>query len=220
MDQNQIKQERAKAKGLFTRKTKDLARALENNSDVEIIQSRMEELKRVYSAAQEKHAEYMTSLDITEENEHYEEEDEWITGLDTAFDDLEQRKVAYVRGKNTVTPETDQRPAGVDQSDNLEKQYLSMRKIEEIAFNTLHESVTKNIERQMDVDEPLVDVINEELNEACKQAHHKYISALPNASEEVIQWVKPFQDKVTELRTKFSTLLQKKVDAKQEGITT
>ena len=55
-------------------------------------------------------------------------------------------------------------------------------------------------------------------SEACKIAHHKYISTLSNPSDEVISWAQPFQNKITKLTADFSKLMQKKIDAKQSGI--
>ena len=218
-----LKKTHAKAKSLFTKSKKNLIRAIDNKSDVEIVQGRLEELKKAYYAAQEKHEEYMTSLNIDKNADNYEEEEAWITGIDNVFDETEQTTVTYVRN-NKVTENTNERPAGVEQPDNKEKQYLSMHKCEEILFNTLHDSFASKIKLQMEADEPILDVIKEELSdlkrqsEACKQANHKYISSLPEASNEVIQWTKSFQDKVTKLTTEFSKLMQKKLDAKETGI--
>ena len=56
-----LKKTRARAKSLFTKSKKNLIRAIDNKSDVEIVQGRMEELKKAYYAVQEQHEEYMTS---------------------------------------------------------------------------------------------------------------------------------------------------------------
>ena len=222
------KKARATAKSLFTKTKKNLIRAIENKSDILIIEGRMEELKRMYNTAQEKHEEYMTLLNIGEGDEGYDQEDAWIEDVDKAFDEVEIKKVAYAKGQSAAiaqpSVEKDEQPAGVVQPNNHEKQYLSMRKVEEIAFNSLHESVAAKIAEQMKVDEPITEIIKEELSdlkrqsEACKQAHHKYISTLSNPSDEIISWAKPFQDKITKLTKDFSRIMQKKVDAKPSGI--
>ena len=54
------KKARATAKGLFTKARKNLIRMIENDSDIEIIESRMMDLKRTYLKVQEKHEEYLS----------------------------------------------------------------------------------------------------------------------------------------------------------------
>ena len=90
---------RATAKGLYTKARKSLIRFIDNNSDIEIVESRMTDLKRLYVSIQEKHAEYIYSHNIDDNDPLLGEEEIWIAAVDDEFHDVEQRKVFYVQKK-------------------------------------------------------------------------------------------------------------------------
>ena len=58
-----LKKCRATAEGLFTKARKNLIRVIDNGSDIEVVENRMADLKRTYLSVQEKHAEYVSSLE-------------------------------------------------------------------------------------------------------------------------------------------------------------
>ena len=100
-----LKKARATAKSLFTKTRKNLIRAIDNESDITIIEGRMEELKRTYDSTQAKHEEYMSALNIGEEDDGYDAEDAWITVVDEDFDEVEAKKVAFVKSQCAVAGE-------------------------------------------------------------------------------------------------------------------
>ena len=230
-DADELKKKRALAKGLFTKAQKSLRRVMEKKSDLEIIESRMSDVKRTYHEAQEKHQEYMNILNLDEEDDAFAQEDEWISKVEDEYDAIEEEKIAYVRnkekesgaGKKGSEGKVDEKPAGASQSDQ-EKQLKSMREVELQAFNTIHTSVKEKIEKQMKSDEPILDIVKEELSdlkrqyEACKQIHQKYIVTLVSIPEPDIKWASNLQERVTKISSSVSNLLQKKEDVKRGGI--
>ena len=94
MDVEELKKSRATAKRMFTKSKNNLNTQIEKERDLEIVESRMGELRLAYRTAQEKHEEYMSGLGYEEEDERYVAEDKWITTVDTDFDDAEVKKVA------------------------------------------------------------------------------------------------------------------------------
>ena len=84
-----------------------------------------------------------------------------------------------------------------------------MREVELQAFNTIHTSVKEKIEKQMKSDEPILDMVKEELSdlkrqyEACKQIHQKYIVTLVSIPEPDIKWASNLQERVTQISSSF-----------------
>ena len=89
----------------------------------------------------------------------------------------------------------------VGQSEDIQKQFLSIRTIEENAFNSIHVSLAVKIDAQLKADEPLLVIIKDELLDlkrqldVCKQAHHKYVASLVIVPPAEIVWVAALQDK-------------------------
>lgn len=220
---DQAKAKRGISKGLFTKAQKKLCKALEDNADVEIIEGRMSDVKKAYNTAQERHEEYMSALGISEQDANFATEDSWISSLDDEYDEIERKKVAYVRKVKTEP----QRSDGIDsgkQTESHQSQLIAIRQIEVVAFNTILDSLKDKIKLQMSCDEPILDIIKEEFSdlkrqfESCKQAHHKYITVLPNIPKDEIQWAGLLQDKVLKMSAEFSKLMEKKEDKKRSGI--
>ena len=70
--------------------------AIDKQDDLEIIENKFMDLKVKFSKVQEKHEVYVSLLDSIGE-EFDEEEDTWINETELVYEDMEQRKVAYVR---------------------------------------------------------------------------------------------------------------------------
>ena len=217
------KRSRATAKGLFTKSRKNLIRLMDKGSDVEIVDGRMEDMKRAYRTVQEKHEAYISILATGGDAGNLETEDTWLTIVDNEFDDAEEKKVVYVRKKVAESQLEDEKPVILEMQ-SKQQQYLAIRQVEESTFNTIHESIKEKIDLQMTSDEPILEIIKEEHSdfkrqlEVCRQAHHKYISTLSVIPPVQIQWVKNLQDKVLQMSARFSSLMQKKEDARRSGI--
>ena len=91
------KQERTTAKCHFTRTKNGLSNATDKQDDLEIIENRFMDLKVKFSKVQEKHEVYVSLLDSIGEEFDKEEEDTWINEIELVYEDMERRKVAYVR---------------------------------------------------------------------------------------------------------------------------
>ena len=130
----------------------------------------------------------------------------------------------YVREKAGPSHRENESKPVVPEFQDKKPQCLAIRDVEETAFNTIERSIKQKIELQMKCDEAILDVIKEEMSdfkrqlEVCRQAHHNYISVLSEIPPAEIQWVKYLQDKVLKTSETFSSLIQKKEDAKRVGI--
>ena len=214
---------RGTARGLFTRSRKKLISVIDNDSDIEVVENRMADLKRTYLNVQERHIEYVSSVE-REEDDPTLQDDEALMGLvDDEFDDAEAKKIHYTRKRANEMKIKEENP-GVEHSDNIKKQCLSMRKIEEASFNSIHASLIIKIQSQMKAEVPNVEVIKEELSDlkrqldVCKQMHHKYVTTLTEVPDEEIKWASNLQQKVLDLNTKFSTLSTEKESKKRSGV--
>ena len=196
-------------------------KVIDNNGDLEIVESRMDDLKRLYFSVQEKHEEYVSTL--SSEDSNPEVEDEWISTIDDEFDESEIMKVSYVRKRNA---EKDNEDKMYDNGklESMQQQCLSMRTIEEKAFNSILTSLRKKIETQMSADEPILDIIKDELSDlkrqldACKQSHLKYIATLIVVSQTQINWISDLQDILLDTNTTFSLLAEKRAGKKRCGL--
>ena len=209
---------RATAKGLFTKARNNLIKVIDNGSYTEIVESTMADRKQTYLSVQEKHAEYISILDIDENDQA-----SWISSIDDEFDKSEEKKVFYVRKKIADKRNEDIKPK-VGQSEDMQKQGLVMRKVEEAAFNSIHESLGNKILIQMDADGPMLDIVKEELSDlkkqldACKLVHRKYIATLYEIPEQEIKWVSNLQEQVLEMNTKVSLLTANRESKKRSSI--
>ena len=91
------KQERTAAKRLFTRTKNGLSNAIDKQDDLEITESRFMDLKVKFSKVQEKHEVHVSLFDSIGEEFDKEEEDTWINEIELVYEDMERRKVAFVR---------------------------------------------------------------------------------------------------------------------------
>ena len=107
---------------------------------------------------------------------------------------------------------------------SIRNQCLSMRKIEEASFDSIHISLIVKIQAQMNADVPNVDIIKEELSDlkrqldVCKQMHLKFVATLTEIPDNEIKWASSLQDKVLNMNTKFSSLTVKRESKKSSGI--
>ena len=189
---------------------------MDNGSDVEVVESRMADLKSSYLSVQEKHEEHVSNLNLEENDSALKGHDAWILSVDGEFEEAEEKKVYYVRKK---IAEKDVKPK-IGLSEDMQCQCLSMRNIEEAAFNTIHESLDCKIKTQMSAEEPILHVIKDELSDlkrqldVCKQVHHKYVATLSDIPSPQIKWVATLQDKVLKMNTRYSSLTEKKESKK------
>ena len=91
------KQECTTVKRLFTQTKNGLSNAIDKQDDLEIIENGFMDLKVKFSKVQEKHEVYVSQLDSIGEEFDEEEEDTWINEIELVYEDVERRKVAYVR---------------------------------------------------------------------------------------------------------------------------
>ena len=214
---------RATAKGLFTKACKNLIKVMNNGSDAEVVESRMADLKCKYLSVEEKHAEYISSLEKDESDPALQDEEAWIVTIDNEFDDVEQKKIHYIRNWLEEKNKEEGKP-NMGDLERMKNQCLSVRKIEEASFNSIHASLMSKIQFQMIADEPNLDVIKEELSDlkrqldVCKQIHLKYVAKLVEVPDGEIRWSLSLQEKVLEINTKFSSLTITKESKKRSGI--
>ena len=202
---------------------------MEKMSAAEIVEKRMDDVYTAYKNAQFLHDDYMSSLGLDDTDPQYTAENVWIDTIDEEFDNAEQEKVEYIQKMDNNTNGTinEAMPAGAMpnvNNENKKKQYLSMRKVEKVAFDSIHESLKKKIAKEMKSEEPILEIIKDELSDlkrqysSCKDSHQKYIAELPHVTEEDIQWVGDLQNQILEMTTQYSKLMQTKEDTKTKGI--
>ena len=95
---------------------------MDNGSDVEVVESRMADLKSSYLSVQEKHEEHVSNLNLEENDSALKGHDAWILSVDG---EAEEKKVYYVRKK---IAEKDVKPK-IGLSEDMQRQCLSMRNI-------------------------------------------------------------------------------------------
>ena len=208
-----------------------MIRIIEKNSALEIVESRMSNVIRTYHEVQLKHEEYMSWLNLTEDDDEFEVEEAWMNKIDDEYDAIEERKVKYVRtlessmgASTSKDTKIETEPEGPQSLRSHQSQYLSMREVELVAFDAIHSSVMKKIDIQMKSDEPMIDIVKEELADlkrqyqACKQTHHKFISTLSPIPDSEIKWAGTLQVRVMEVSDKLSLLLEKKEESKRSGV--
>ena len=93
------KWERTTAKRLFTWTKNGLSNAIDRQDDLEIIENRFMDLKVKFIKVQEKHEVYVSLLDSIGEEFDEKEEDTRINEIELVYEDMERRKVAYVRAQ-------------------------------------------------------------------------------------------------------------------------
>ena len=161
VDVEPLKRSRVTAKRLFTKAKNNLIRLIDSESDIEIIGNRWADLKRNFLNVQEKHADYISTLE--ENDPAWQTEVGWIGNIDHDFDDLEFKKIVYVRMKHDEKVK-EVNPVVVGQSEGMQHQCFVMRKMEEATFNSILSSLESKFAAQMKAEEPVLDIKDELLD--------------------------------------------------------
>ena len=88
----EAKGKRKTAKGRFTRKRNFLIKSIENDQEIEPVETNYAKLAEVYDELERKHGTYIDLLP----DEQSEEAEVWMTEVQEKFNDATNRKVKYV----------------------------------------------------------------------------------------------------------------------------
>ena len=79
------KLDRSKSKGIYTRSIKRLARCLESETDIQLIDSRFQEVQENWRRVQDAHEAYVSLLE-SDDPDLVENEEKWIEKEEMKFD--------------------------------------------------------------------------------------------------------------------------------------
>ena len=218
------KQEHTTAKRLFTRTKNGLSYATDKQDDLEIIENRFMDLKVKFSKVQEKHEIYASLLDSIGEEFDEEEEDTWINEIELVYDDMERRKVAYVRAQNKTEEKKMKFESNVIELEAHDKKEEENgkavdknknRTLEEFSFSEEAENLNRLLDSEQHKTNPAIDVIEgaeadlKKQFERCKEAQRQLITILdiPNGQEEII-WMKKIHKIYSQVSLKVGIFMQ------------
>ena len=201
------KQERTTAKRLFTRTKNGLSNAIDKQDDLEIIENRFMDLKVKFSKVQGKHEVYVSLLDGIGEEFDEEEEDTWINEIELVYEDMERRKVAYVRAHEKTEEKKMKFESNIielevhdkkeeDNGKTVDKN-KNIRTLEEFSFFEEVENLDQLLDSEQHKTNPAIDVTEgaqadlKKQFERCKEAQRQLITILGiQSGQEEISWMK------------------------------
>ena len=88
-----------------------------------------------------------------------QDEEAWVVIIDNEFDEVEETKIHYVHKRLEEKKNKEDENPEVGHLGSMKNQYLSMRKIEEALFDSIHEKLIGKIQSQTNADVPNLDII-------------------------------------------------------------
>ena len=222
-DQETAKKTSTTSKAMFTKARNNMLSLIDSGSDVEIIESRFNEVKRTYLNVQEKHEEYLGLRGIEEANTS--DQQGWVEVIDKEYDEAEELKVTYIRNKGNVEYE-DRKKLHAEELKNTQRQALSIRRIEEAAFLSQMENLQDLVKLQLEEDDPVMNVVKDGLSDdkrqidICKKSQHNHITTFSEIPQFEIEWITSLQDKLFKVTLKVGELTKKKEekDSQRSGL--
>ena len=217
------KLDRSKSKGIYTRSIKRLARCLESETDIQLIDSRFQEVQENWRRVQDAHEAYVSLLE-SDDPDLVENEEKWIEEEEMKFDDIERKKFGYVleRQEQTNAKLEEQRREELEREERKKRENMTrviqhnrhLRELERVAFDEeaknveiiIHEESKKEKPNQKVYEEALKDL--KEQFDRCKRSNIELMSSL--AQEDVgeeITWMSEVQTNFNVLKRKLNDML-------------
>ena len=187
------KRERSTAKGMFTKACNRLIGAIQDESEVDLIDARFESLKIRWSDLQVKHDKYMMSA--FPEGDEEEVDIKWLDEEEEKFESTEKMKFEYVRKKRKMQ-EMESEESKHNVETRLRQESFGAEAGKNKGIRNMHSNIYKQevkcLEELMltDSDGILKTQIMEALKdvklqlERCRESHVKYLESMETGSDD------------------------------------
>lgn len=229
------KSARTAAKRIFNRNVKKVSDSIEEEDASSVVETRFQDLKRLWNDVQEKHEKYIAAIEDSKTSYNADAEDKWIDEMDVIYENILRKNFAYLEVIEDAKLETEkqQREIYEEQENQLRKQKSDQaierakqtRNIEETAFN----QEVQNLESMLDLEAmksspavSMLEMAQSELKkqlEQCKKAHGEYVVLLPPERYALeVTWITNLQRIYSQLSQKTGEIIQQKKDTDRDSL--
>ena len=176
------KSQRVTAKRFFTRAVNGVDKAIQKECDVELVESRFNELRVRWNTVQQCHEDYTQEIHGGSD-EIPSEHDAWLNELNDIFDDLEQKKVVYIKTRSSIQSHDSMQGVSADESATSTERLKRLRQATGLSFK---DDVTDIISflGESTPSPGVVRVLNDmkislkSQMDKCQEAHHNYVASM------------------------------------------
>ena len=183
------------------------------------------DLKVKFSKIQEKHEDYVSLLDSIGEEFDKEEEDTWTNETESVYEDMERKKVAYVRAHEKIEEKEMKFESNVIELEVHDKKEedngktvvknKNIRTLEKFSFFEDVENLNQLPDSEQHKTNPAIDVIEgaqadlKKQFERCKEAQRQLITILDiQSGQEEISWIKKIHKIYSQTNLKVGIFMQ------------